>query len=237
MKTVGWQIFDTDADRYEAWYASPKGQRVDRAERKLLDWLIDKFPEATSVLEIGCGTGHFTSVLAERELFAIGLDRAPAMIATLRRLHPTLPVVLGDAHKLPFQYQAVDVSVFIATLEFLEQPEAALAEAIRVSRKGLVLVVLNTWSVGGFSRRFGRQARGQKLVQARDYSLPQLVKLVRAAASNRMRRLWWTSALHPIGPGGLLTPIPFGDVIGLAVTLSPPSAETAEQNEQMSTAA
>jgi len=130
---MGWKIFDTDVDKYEAWYASPQGQRVGRAERKLLEWLLQKIPNAESALEIGCGTGHFTVLLADEGLSVTGLDRAPATIAALRRFHPDIPAVLGDAHRLPFPDDAVDVSVFITTLEFLEQPDVALTEAILVT--------------------------------------------------------------------------------------------------------
>ncbi len=220
---MGWKAFDTDADRYESWYASPRGQRVDQSERKLLERLLQKMPNAASALEVGCGTGHFTALFADQGLFPIGLDRAPAMIAALRRLHPSLPAVLGDAHKLPFQDGAVDVTVFVATLEFLEQPEVALAEAVRVSRKGLILVVLNKWSVGGLSRRLGRQARSRRLGRARDFSLPQLNDLLRAVPADRIQRIWWTSALYPIGPAEFLAHVPLGDVIGLAVMLNTPS--------------
>jgi ubiquinone/menaquinone biosynthesis C-methylase UbiE len=221
------QLFDTDAKRYEAWYASPKGQLVDRAERRLLHWLLNKIPDARSLLEVGCGTGHFTAALAEQGFFVVGLDRAPAMIAEFRRLRPGLPVVLGDAHRLPFQDGTFDVTVFVSTLEFLEEPDAALAEAVRVSRKGIVLIVLNTWSPGGFSRRWGKQARGQILGQAQDYTVPQLLRLVRQAASDRKQEHWWRTALYPIGPAKLLGHIPIGDVIGLVVRLRPQSADAA----------
>ena len=197
---MGWRIFDSDADRYEAWYASPKGQRAERSERRLLGWLLQKMPPSASILEIGCGTGRFTSWFAEQGHFAVGLERAPAMLATLRRLRPTLPTVQGNAHTLPFQDGAVEVTVFVTALEFLERPEAALTEAVRASREGLVIVVLNSCSAGGFSRRWGRRLRGHKLAQARDYNLWKLLKLVRAAASDRLLGLGWRSALYPYGP-------------------------------------
>ncbi len=178
---MGWQIFDADADGYEAWYASPRGRRAERSERKLIDWLLGQVPQTETVLEIGCGTGHFTAPLAERGRYAIGLDRAPAMVATLRRLHPALPVVLGDAHKLPFRDGAVDVTGFVTTLEFLEELEVALAEAVRVSRQGLILVALNSWSAGAVSRRWGRQARGPKRGK-------QAIILCRSLPSSFVRR-------------------------------------------------
>lgn len=220
---VNWQLFDKDAQAYEAWYESAKGRRADQSERALLQWLLRALPEASSALEVGSGTGHFTVILADKGLFAVGLDRAPAMIWMARHLHPCLPLLLGDAHQLPLRNGAVDVTVFITSLEFLERPEVALTEAVRVTRSGLILVTLNKWSEGALSRRWGEQARGGKLSMARDYALPELLTLVRMATSDRLERISWRSALFPIGPATLVMPVPVGDVIGVAATLQPPA--------------
>jgi SAM-dependent methyltransferase len=171
------------------------------------------------VLEVGCGTGHFTGWLAARFPHVIGLDLAPAMLAALRRGHPRLPVVLADAHRLPFSRGAVDVAVFVATLEFLERPGDALTEAVRVARRGVVLVVLNRWSLGGLSRRWGPQARGPLLGTARDHPVPALVRLLRQAADRRLERLHWTSALFPDGLWRVRAPVPLGDVLGVVGVL------------------
>ena len=227
---MGWQEFDFDADNYEAWYASPEGGRADRAEQALVDWLLQHIPDAVSALEVGCGTGHFTVVFASRGLFAVGLDRAPAMIDGFRRMHPELPAILGDAHELPFRDGAVDVTAFVASLEFMTHPEAALAEAVRVSRKGLILVVLNKWSVGGLSRRWGSQSQGRRLGRARDFSLAQLRKLVRVAASDRPHKLKWMSALYPVGSAARLTRAPLGDVNGMVVTFGSSSLREDQQD-------
>jgi trans-aconitate methyltransferase len=63
---VSWQRFEREAAGYEAWYATPRGRRADRAERGLLERLMVPFATARSALEIGCGTGHFTQWLAGR---------------------------------------------------------------------------------------------------------------------------------------------------------------------------
>ena len=47
------------AARYEDWYSGP-GQRADALEKSLLKGLLADFPGARTVLEVGCGTGHFT---------------------------------------------------------------------------------------------------------------------------------------------------------------------------------
>jgi SAM-dependent methyltransferase len=122
---VPWTIFERAAGHYEAWYGTAAGRRADQAERTLLRWLLAGFPGAHSVLEVGCGTGHFTAWLATQRLRAVGLERAPAMLVTMRRRFPELPAILGDAHQLPLRAGAVDVVVFVTALEFLEEPAQA----------------------------------------------------------------------------------------------------------------
>nr|AMK59603.1 type 11 methyltransferase [uncultured bacterium UPO76] len=91
---MSWEIFEEAAVRYGPWYATPRGRRADRAERALLAWLLGWFPDAHRVLEIGCGTGHFTQWLAARGCAAIGLDRSPAMLREARTLVRHTPLVL-----------------------------------------------------------------------------------------------------------------------------------------------
>ncbi len=218
---MSWRIFERAAEGYEAWYATGRGRRVDEAERALLAWLLAAFAAARSILDVGCGTGHFAAWLRSRALDVIGLDRSPAMLAELRRHHAAIPLVVGDAGCLPVRSGAVDVALLVTTLEFVERPEAALTEAVRVARQGVVLVVLNRWSLGGLSRRVGPQARRPMLGAARDTSLFALRRMVRAAAGERLQSLHWASSLFPDGLWAARLRVPVGDVIGMAVALSP----------------
>jgi SAM-dependent methyltransferase len=196
-------------------------RKVDRAERALLERLLSQFPQVRSVLEIGCGTGHFARWFASRLSFAIGLDRAPAMLADFRTASPGIPLVLGDAHRLPIRDGGVDLSALVVSLEFMDDPSAALAEATRVASKGTVLVVLNRWSCGGISRTIGPQRRRRILSQARDYSLRSLKTMAVKAAGRRLQRIVWTSTLFPDCFWRISLPIPVGDVLGMALVLSP----------------
>ena len=216
-----WRLFERDASSYEAWYDTRRGQRADRAERALLEHLLAPFGAADSAVEIGCGTGHFTRWLAGRLTHVIGLDRAPAMLAEARRTHPGMTLVLGDAHRLPLQDRAVDLGIFVATLEFVERPAAALAEAVRVARRGVCVAALNRWSRGGFSRRWGRDAHGVLRGRARDLTLPSLRAIAATAAGARLRGIRWTSGLFPSSLIPEPARIPLGDVIGIALDLEP----------------
>ena len=187
----------------------------------LLARLLAPFTGARSALEVGCGSGHFTRWLADRLPRVVGLDRAPAMLAEARRHGPRLRLVQGDAHHLPIRSRAVDLGLFALTLEFVDDPAVALAEAVRVSRRGVLIVALNRWSLGGCSRRWGPDARRPLLGQARDFSLVVLRALTVAAAGPRLRRIQWSSTLFPLGRGGLSARLPLGDVIGMAAELEP----------------
>jgi SAM-dependent methyltransferase len=222
---VSWQLFERAAVGYEAWYATPRGRRVDRAERSLLGTLLTSVPDARTVVDVGCGTGHFAAWLRRESFDVVGLDRSPAMLARMRQDHPSIPVVLGDAVRLPFRAGAVDATLLVTVLEFLEEPAAALAEAVRVARHGVVVLILNRWSVGGLSRRIGPQARGSLLASARDTTLLELRRGLRVAAGERLRAVRGASTLFPDGLWAVASRLPLGDVIGMAVTLSPPEHE------------
>jgi SAM-dependent methyltransferase len=215
-----WDIFERAAGRYEAWYATPRGQRADEAERALLTRLLGCFPTARTALEIGCGTGHFTAWLTSQGWRVIGLDRAPAMLAQVRQHRPDIPIILGDAHDLPIREGAVDLVVFVTTLEFLDEPALALAEATRMARQGLVVIALNRWSLGGLSRRWGSRMRQSLRGQARDSSVVSLWALVKAAVGTRLQEIHWVSTLFPNGLWRVQASIPLGEIIGMAVHMT-----------------
>jgi len=219
--SAGWQLFEPSATGYEAWYATPRGRRADAAERALLEYLLGSFAGSRRALEVGCGTGHFTRWLAGQLPCVVGLDRAPAMLAEARRTSPHLLVIRGDAQRLPIRSRGVDLGVFVTTLEFVDSPAVAVAEAVRVARQGVLLVVLNRWSVGGWSRRWGADARRPLLGRARDFTLPSLRTLALTAAGCRLRGLRWAAALFPGARADALARVPFGDIVGLAMELTP----------------
>jgi ubiquinone/menaquinone biosynthesis C-methylase UbiE len=216
---MSWRIFERQAGRYEAWYETARGRRASRAEKQLLGRLLAALPDARAVLDVGCGTGHFTRWLAQRGLRPIGLERSPAMLAELRKNVPGCPALLADAHALPVRDRGVDLALFVTTLEFLDDPRRALAEAARVARCGVIVLALNRWSVGGVSRRTGPAARGEILPHAHDLSPVALRRLVREAAGARLVRDHALCALLPRPLPAGSTRIPLGDIVGVAAEL------------------
>jgi ubiquinone/menaquinone biosynthesis C-methylase UbiE len=222
---VAWKIFEPVASKYETWYESDKGRRVGRAERTLLDWMLLRLTGTETVLEVGCGTGHFSRYLASRSLRVVGMDRSPAMLASLRKGNPQIAGIQADAHGLPFRDRAVDAVVFVTSLEFMDEPRDALSEAVRVSRRGVMLVVLNSRSLGGLSRRVGPQSSQPILGHAQDYSARSLRSVVRSAAGERLRVLQWRYGCYPRGLWTTPSRLPGGDVIAMVAVLTSSAAE------------
>lgn len=217
---MAWEIFEPVASRYEGWYGSDQGRRVDRAERALLDWMLAHLPGTKTVLEVGCGTGHFSRYLASRSLWVVGADRSPAMLASLRKDRARFIGVQADAHNLPFRDRVVDAVVFVTSLEFMDEPRGAIAEAVRVSRHGAMLLVLNSRSLGGLSRRIGPQASQPILSRAQDYSVRSLRRVVRSASGARLREIHWRYGCYPRDLWSTPSRLPGGDVIAMAAVLA-----------------
>lgn len=210
-------IFDESiAAHYKAWYETPEGQRADKLEKAILNWLLQGFFRPRSVLEIGCGTAHFTRWLNDQGPLAIGLDLSPAMLAEARALGAG-PLVRADAQRLPFADNVFGLAAFITTIEFLEQPKEALAEAMRVARHGVILGVLNRWSVLGLQRRLAGLFRRTVYDAARFYGVGELKRLLQRIAGQKARVVWRTT-LFPRGWPWQQVRLPWGGFIGMALT-------------------
>lgn len=82
-------------------------------------------------LDVGCGTGELTRVLAEESPgHVVGCDADAQLLAVARE---QIPVVAGDACRLPFAEDSFDLVVCQALLINLPDPVAALKEFARVS--------------------------------------------------------------------------------------------------------
>jgi ubiquinone/menaquinone biosynthesis C-methylase UbiE len=124
--------------------ATDPQQRAMR-EAYLSDLLL---PENARVLDVGCGTGAVSRVLAgwPRIGEVVGLDPSPSFLAKARELavgRAHLTFAEGDARELPFEDAAFDVALFHTTLCHVPMPERAIAEACRVLRPGGWLAVFD----------------------------------------------------------------------------------------------
>ena len=112
------------------------------------------------VLDLGCGTGSLTSVLAERgDIRRIqGIDLSAAYIAEAKARHGNERVLfeVGDACSLAVADHAFDHSLSMLVLQFVPRSNLAINEMRRVTRPGGT-VAAATWDQRGgavWSRMF-----------------------------------------------------------------------------------
>lgn len=99
-----------------------------------------------TVLEAGCGLGHWVRFFAHRNLKPIGLDYSEPTIERLRAEFPTMTWITGDIRAMEFADESFDMVVSWGVIEHLEEgPHKAWAEFFRVLKKGGFIFVTVPW--------------------------------------------------------------------------------------------
>lgn len=106
------------------------------------------FPQEAQVLDVGCGTGVLTRMLARWPNVAsvVGVDPAPALLGKARGAAADMPNVRfeeGDGRSLPFEGAMFDIVTSDSMLSHVPGPEQAIGEAFRVLRAGGCLAVFD----------------------------------------------------------------------------------------------
>lgn len=131
-----------DPKVYDAWYTQGHGKWMGNVEYALIMKLL-KPSSNTTLLDVGCGTGHFSRRFTKHGLKVIGLDLDTEMLNFARSQDRTVTYLQGAATKLPFKDLSFDYSAAITSLCFLDNPVSALNEMWRVSRKGFNIIIFN----------------------------------------------------------------------------------------------
>lgn len=105
-------------------------------------WIYDSIRKfilpPASVLEIGCGTGNVSSFLSQKQYSVTGCE---FFAEALGMAWPGFIKVQGDSNTLPFKDNSFDIIGLFDVLEHFEDETALIKEALRVVRKGGIIVV------------------------------------------------------------------------------------------------
>ncbi|THV24816.1 ArsR/SmtB family transcription factor [Peteryoungia ipomoeae] len=101
-----------------------------------------------ALLDLGTGTGRILQLFSDRYRRAVGIDASRDMLAVARSNLDkagvkSATVRHGDILNLPLDASDYDIVTVHQVLHFLEQPELALAEAVRMLRPGGRLVIID----------------------------------------------------------------------------------------------
>src|SRR4030095_16071567 len=112
------------------------------AEPAILDALVEllELQNGADVLDIGCGTGNYTTALGARGYEMLGLDRSGLMLRKARAKAPGLLLIGADAANLPFANRTFDGAICTLAIHHFDDLEASFAEAARVLDRGRLVI-------------------------------------------------------------------------------------------------
>jgi SAM-dependent methyltransferase len=136
------------------WLAARTVMRQERAYQGLIAAMIDGEPRldfkvaadaiaATGIvhpklLEVGCGSGYYSEVLATLLPAGVqytGIDYSDAMIERARAHYPSAAFEVADATRLPYANGAFDIVFNGVSLMHIVEYRSAIAEAARVASR------------------------------------------------------------------------------------------------------
>jgi ubiquinone/menaquinone biosynthesis C-methylase UbiE len=125
--------YDAVADRFDIRYGR---YSYDGVRDTVLGFLGD----ATAILEVGCGTGHWLATTARAKAAAeprlAGVDPSAPMLARARQAAPAAHLVRARAEELPFHDGAFDRIFCVNALHHFASRDRFFDEARRLLRPG-----------------------------------------------------------------------------------------------------
>lgn len=135
-------------------------------ERRMMDGFFGALDrmltglQPSVIVEIGAGEGRITERLVARfpAAIVVGLDLPDTNLADEWDAID-VPMMFGDATRMPFADKSIDLVIGLEVLEHVPQPERALADIARVCRGDAILSVPREpiWRAGNMAR--GRYLR------------------------------------------------------------------------------
>jgi 2-polyprenyl-3-methyl-5-hydroxy-6-metoxy-1,4-benzoquinol methylase len=88
-----------------------------------------------NVLDVGCGFGHFVSIL-QKSNFAVGVDKSAEMVNIGKKKLLIKNILTSDTTSLPFKENSFDWIIANQLLEHLEEPAKFLVGVRKVLKPG-----------------------------------------------------------------------------------------------------
>ncbi len=191
-----------------AAYEQMMGVWSAKAGAVFLDWL--KPTPGLRWIDVGCGNGAFSALLAERSAPAEvqGIDPSDGQLA-FARARPGLADAqfrTGDAMALPFPDARFDAAVMALVLVFVPDPAKGVAEMARVVKPG-GLVAAYMWDMLGGGFPFNQMLVAMRAMEISGLRPPQ----IEASRLDAMTALWKGAGLAAIATSEIAVERTFAD--------------------------
>ncbi len=135
--------WDQEAHTYDAEYRGMVGEAL---ENEIRSWLVRQFTDDDNVLELGCGTGIFSAIIAERVKHLTATDFSPKMLeqATQRLAGFDNVEIRGeDACHTSFDDNSFSAVLMVNLMHHADSPATVLRECLRILTPGGRVVVID----------------------------------------------------------------------------------------------
>ena len=142
----------TPSEILSKWYTTGYGEYVFKCRYELLRLLTSQWGKRNSrLLQIGCGDGKMLYHLWEDGYIVAGIDSNQNLLEQAKLcLGGRGDISKADPECLPYNANEFEYTVFPISFEFLDNPEKALEEALRVSSRGVAFLFPNKYSIINF---------------------------------------------------------------------------------------
>lgn len=124
------------AENYDAFYNTSRGREIDNIEKEIISELLDRC-QGIQMLELGCGTGHWTEYFSAKGFSVTAIDNSDEMLKIARdKKIKNADFIKSDAASLPLGDNSFSLIVTITMLEFVEDPAPVLKEINRLLKPG-----------------------------------------------------------------------------------------------------
>ncbi len=122
------------------------------------------------MLELGCGTGHWTEFFINQGFKVTGVDISDPMLNIARGKNLEADLSLANSENLPFDNESFNSIVSITMLEFVENQEKAIQEMYRVLKPGgyLIMGFINADSQIGINKDKDETFKNANLLKIND---------------------------------------------------------------------
>jgi ubiquinone/menaquinone biosynthesis C-methylase UbiE len=149
-----------------------------------MDWVIRQFNDTDTTLEIGCGTGIYSALIANKVKNLIATDMSSEMLALARtklNQYDNVEIRREDCYAISYEENTFDSILLANLIHIVTNPPSVLKEIRRVLKKdGRVIIVSYTFcglsfikkiiAIFHYIRNFGLPPSSGKMLSPIDLS-------------------------------------------------------------------
>ncbi len=181
---------------YDMLYLS-RGKDFAAEAKVVADLILTRRPQATSLLDVGCGTGEHLATWRTMFPHVEGVDVSPDMVAVARAKLPDVPIHLGDMRDFRLDRSVDGICTLFSTLGYMPSTaelDTAVANLTGHLPPGGVLVAEPWW----FPERFLDGHIGHDVIRTGEATVARVVRSTTVDGTSRLEAHYVAADAHGI---------------------------------------